>query len=50
MSTAAEGKYFALSSILTSVCPAVLVNAFLAFSFALRSFYRGIFIVPETGR
>jgi hypothetical protein len=33
MSTAAEGKYFALSSISTSVCTVALVDTFLAFSF-----------------
>jgi hypothetical protein len=32
MSTAAEGKYFALSSISTSVCTVALVDTFLSFS------------------
>jgi hypothetical protein len=32
MSTAAEGKYFALSSISTSVCTVVLVDTFISFS------------------
>jgi hypothetical protein len=50
MSTAAKGKYFALSSISISVCTVVLVNTFLAFSLVLRSIYRGIFVVPATGR
>jgi hypothetical protein len=32
MSTTAEGKYYALSCILTSVCTVVLVDTFLSFS------------------
>jgi hypothetical protein len=53
MSTAAEGKYFALSYISTSVALLHLLTLFFPFLFCLLllcRIYRGIFVVPATGR
>jgi hypothetical protein len=53
MSTAAEGKYVALSSISTSVALLYLLTLFFPFLFCLLllcRIYRGIFVVPATGR
>jgi hypothetical protein len=53
MSTAAEGKYFALSSILTFVALLYLLTLFFPFLFyllLLYRIYRSIFVIPATGR
>jgi hypothetical protein len=53
MSTATEGKCFALSSISTFVALLYLLTLFfpfLSYLLLLRRIYRGIFVVPATGR
>jgi hypothetical protein len=49
MSTAAESKCFALSSIVELCCTVVLVDTCLFFSFLLLIFHRGIFVVLANG-
>jgi hypothetical protein len=52
MSAAAEGKYFALSSISTSVALLYLLTLFfpfLLYLLLLCRIYWGIFVVPATG-
>jgi hypothetical protein len=50
MSTAAESKCFALSSIVDLCCTVVLVDTCLFFSFLLLRIYRGISFVLANGR
>jgi hypothetical protein len=50
MSTAAESKYFALSSIFDFCCSGVLVDTCLVFSFLLCRSYRGVSVVFANGR
>jgi hypothetical protein len=50
MSTAAESKYFALSSIFDFCCSGVLVDTCLFFSFLLCRSYRGVSVVFANGR
>jgi hypothetical protein len=50
MSTAAESKHFALSSVFDFCCPGVFVDTCLFFSFLLLRIYRGISVVLANGR
>jgi hypothetical protein len=50
MSTAAESKCFALSSVFIFCCTGVFVDTFLFFSFLLLRIHRGISIVLTNGR
>jgi hypothetical protein len=50
MSTAAESKFFDLSSVFVSCCTGVFIDTCLFFSFLLLRIHRGISVVPANGR
>jgi hypothetical protein len=50
MSTAAESKFFDLSSVFVTCCTGVFVDTCLFFSFLLLRILRGISVVPANGR